>query len=64
MNGQNKLKPCNVNWIGRSEGVEIQFSVAGSSYDFTIYTTRPDTLFGVTYVAIAHNIRWHKKQPS
>jgi leucyl-tRNA synthetase len=48
-----QVKTMQRNWIGRSEGVEIQFSVAGSSYDFSIYTTRPDTLFGVTYVAIA-----------
>ncbi|MDZ7902729.1 MAG: class I tRNA ligase family protein [Rheinheimera sp.] len=48
-----QVKTMQRNWIGRSEGVEIQFTVAGSSYDFTIYTTRPDTLFGVTYVAIA-----------
>lgn len=48
-----QVKTMQRNWIGRSEGVEIKFSVAGSSYDFTIYTTRPDTLYGVTYVAIA-----------
>lgn len=48
-----QVKTMQRNWIGRSEGVEIKFSLGGSSYDFTIYTTRPDTLFGVTYVAIA-----------
>ena len=40
------------NWIGRSEGVELQFDVAGES-PLTVYTTRPDTLMGVTYVAVA-----------
>jgi len=41
------------NWIGRSEGVEMTFELAGGGQPFTIYTTRPDTVMGVTYVAIA-----------
>ena len=41
------------NWIGRSEGVEIQFEVPGEDEPLTVYTTRPDTLFGVTYMAVA-----------
>jgi leucyl-tRNA synthetase len=40
-------------WIGRSEGAEVQFSIAGRSETLTVYTTRPDTLFGATYVVIA-----------
>ena len=40
------------NWIGRSEGVELQFEVQGEA-PLTVYTTRPDTLMGVTYVAVA-----------
>ena len=40
------------NWIGRSQGVELQFDVAGEA-PLTVYTTRPDTLMGVTYVAVA-----------
>ena len=40
------------NWIGRSEGVELQFAVEGEA-PLTVYTTRPDTLMGVTYVAVA-----------
>ena len=40
------------NWIGRSEGVEMTFDVKGED-PLTIYTTRPDTLMGVTYVAVA-----------
>lgn len=41
------------NWIGRSEGVEMDFQVAGSDQSFSVYTTRPDTVMGVTYVAVA-----------
>jgi len=44
------------NWIGRSEGVELQFAVANQAQDgepLTVYTTRADTLMGVTYVAVA-----------
>ena len=41
------------NWIGRSEGVEIVFEVVDSSQQLTVYTTRPDTLFGATYMALA-----------
>ncbi|HHI92980.1 MAG TPA: leucine--tRNA ligase [Gammaproteobacteria bacterium] len=41
------------NWIGRSEGVEVEFTVAGSGESLRVYTTRPDTLMGVSYVAVA-----------
>ncbi|MGB5540518.1 MAG: leucine--tRNA ligase [Gammaproteobacteria bacterium] len=41
------------NWIGRSEGVEMQFGIEGRTETLPIYTTRPDTLMGVTYVAVA-----------
>ncbi|UCE77519.1 MAG: leucine--tRNA ligase [Gammaproteobacteria bacterium] len=41
------------NWIGRSEGVELQFEVEGQAQPLTVFTTRPDTLMGVTYVAVA-----------
>src|SRR5699024_6146934 len=41
------------NWIGRSEGLEIDFAVAASDTALTVFTTRPDTLFGVTYMALA-----------
>ena len=40
------------NWIGWSEGVEITFDVADSDDTATVYTTRPDTFMGVTYVAV------------
>lgn len=50
-----QVKTMQRNWIGRSEGVEMTFKVANSDSDesFDIYTTRPDTLMGVTYVALA-----------
>lgn len=48
-----QVKTMQRNWIGRSEGVEMTFKVADSSEEFDIYTTRPDTLLGVTYVALA-----------
>lgn len=48
-----QVKTMQRNWIGRSEGVEIQFPVTNTQDHLTIFTTRPDTLFGVTYIAIA-----------
>jgi leucyl-tRNA synthetase len=48
-----QVKTMQKNWIGRSEGVEIHFDIAGSSQSLSVYTTRPDTLYGVTYVAVA-----------
>lgn len=41
------------NWIGKSEGARIRFQVADQSYDFDVFTTRPDTLFGVTFMVLA-----------
>ncbi len=48
-----QVKTMQRNWIGRSEGVEITFNVADSSEKLTVYTTRPDTFMGATYVAVA-----------
>ena len=48
-----QVKTMQRNWIGRSEGVELTFKVAESDESFDVYTTRPDTLMGVTYVALA-----------
>jgi leucyl-tRNA synthetase len=47
------VKTMQRNWIGRSEGLELQFAIEGESEPLTVYTTRPDTLMGVTYVAVA-----------
>ena len=47
------LKETQRNWIGRSEGTEMQFKVAGTDREFTIFTTRADTIFGVTFMVLA-----------
>ena len=47
------LKETQKNWIGRSEGAEIQFKVKDSDLEFTIFTTRADTMFGVTFMVLA-----------
>ncbi len=48
-----RVRKMQYNWIGRSEGVEIDFGVDGSSQTLTVFTTRPDTIFGVTFMALA-----------
>ena len=47
------IKETQRNWIGRSEGAEIEFRVADSDQSFTIFTTRADTMFGVTFMVLA-----------
>ncbi|MEO7072089.1 MAG: leucine--tRNA ligase [Rhodanobacter sp.] len=47
------VKTMQRNWLGRSEGLEIQFAVEGESIPLTVFTTRPDTLMGVSFVSIA-----------
>ena len=47
------VKTMQRNWIGRSEGLEIQFRVEGEEQPLTVFTTRPDTLMGVTFLSIA-----------
>ena len=47
------LKETQRNWIGRSEGTEMQFKVKDSDIEFTIFTTRADTIFGVTFMVLA-----------
>ncbi|MCE2593578.1 leucine--tRNA ligase [Motilimonas cestriensis] len=48
-----QVKTMQRNWIGRSEGVEMTFGLEGRDDTFDIYTTRPDTVMGVTYVGVA-----------
>ena len=48
-----KIKTQQRNWIGRSEGAEVKFKIKNSNEELLVYTTRPDTLFGATYMVIA-----------
>ena len=48
-----QVRTMQTNWIGRSEGVEVKFGIDGSDEKLEVFTTRPDTLMGVTYLAVA-----------
>ncbi len=48
-----KIKIQQRNWIGRSEGAEVKFKIVGTDDELLVYTTRPDTLFGATYMVVA-----------
>ncbi|WP_103109064.1 leucine--tRNA ligase [Brevibacillus reuszeri] len=47
------IKEMQRNWIGRSEGAEVTFAIDGHDQSFTVFTTRPDTLYGATYAVLA-----------
>ena len=47
------IKELQKNWIGKSEGVELSFKIDGFKEEINVYTTRPDTLFGATYMVLA-----------
>ncbi|MGS2738819.1 leucine--tRNA ligase [Sinomicrobium sp. M5D2P17] len=47
------LKDAQTNWIGRSEGAEVRFKVKGSDHEIPVFTTRPDTIFGVSFMTLA-----------
>ena len=48
-----RVKTSQRNWIGRSEGAELDFSITGKDEKLRVYTTRPDTLFGATYMVVS-----------
>ena len=53
LNWPDKIKLAQTNWIGRSEGAEIDFAVEGRDDLITVFSTRPDTLFGATFLVLA-----------
>ena len=48
-----RVKVSQKNWIGKSQGAEVDFPIAGKDEKLTVYTTRPDTLFGATYMVVS-----------
>lgn len=56
-----KIKAQQKNWIGRSEGAEVNFKIEGTDDSLLIYTTRPDTIFGATYMVVAPEHEFIKK---
>jgi leucyl-tRNA synthetase len=52
------LKEMQRNWIGRSEGAEVTFKTEAGKLNLTVFTTRPDTLFGATYMVLAPEHKW------
>ncbi len=56
-----KIKAQQKNWIGRSEGAEINFKIKGTDDSLLVYTTRPDTIFGATYMVISPEHEFIKK---
>jgi len=53
LNWPDSIKLLQRNWIGRSEGAEVEFGIAGSEARIAVFTTRPDTLFGATYMVVS-----------
>ena len=50
---EDRIKAQQINWIGRSKGANVNFAIKDSDYKLTVYTTRPDTIFGVSYMVIS-----------
>jgi len=53
LNWSEKVKTAQVNWIGKSEGMEIKFKVQDSKLEISVFTTRPDTLFGANFLVVS-----------
>ena len=50
---EDRIKAQQINWIGRSKGANVDFTIKDTDHKLTVYTTRPDTIFGVTYMVIS-----------
>ena len=57
------LKDSQTNWIGRSEGALVTFKIKDHTDTIKVFTTRPDTIFGVSYMALPRNTNWFQKLP-
>ena len=53
LNGLEKIKKMQRNWIGKTKGAEVDFKIDGFDKTLKVYTTRPDTLFGATYMVLS-----------
>lgn len=59
-----KIKVAQTNWIGRSEGAEVDFKIDGTDDKLTVFTTRPDTLYGVTFMVMSPEHKYLEKYES
>ena len=59
-----KIKVAQINWIGRSEGAEVDFKIDGTDDKLTVFTTRPDTLYGVTFMVMSPEHKYLEKYES
>ncbi len=59
-----KIKVAQINWIGRSEGAEVNFKIDGTEDKLTVFTTRPDTLYGVTFMVMSPEHKYLEKYES
>ncbi len=59
-----KIKTAQINWIGRSEGAEVDFKIDGEDDYLQVFTTRPDTLYGVTFMVMSPEHKYLEKYAS